>query len=234
MQALILVGGLGTRLRSLVNDRPKPMALVGEKPFLEYVIRNLKRNGIEDIVLATGYMGNFIENYFKDGRRFGVKISYSHEKEQLGTAGAIKNAEKFLKDELFVLNGDTYFNVNFEDIYKFHLKNNSYFTMALREVKNASRYGAVECDSTNKIQNFIEKGVLSESNCINGGIYIIRKEILKLVDYSKKVSLEKDIIPKILKQKQIYGYKCDDYFIDIGIPEDYMKFCDIVEGGKFQ
>ncbi|KHD35747.1 nucleoside-diphosphate-sugar pyrophosphorylase [Clostridium acetobutylicum] len=230
MQALILVGGLGTRLRSVVKDRPKPMALVENKPFLEYLIRKLKSNGISDIILATGYMSEFIENYFKDGSEFGVNIVYSKETTQLGTAGAIKNAEEYLKEEFFVLNGDTYFDVDFEAAYKFHKNNKSYFTMILRETSDASRYGAVECSDDNRVVSFIEKGGISKSNYINGGIYIVKKDIFKEVEREKKVSLETEIIPKVLGEEVIYGYKCNNYFIDIGVPEDYIKFCTKVKG----
>ncbi|URZ14865.1 nucleotidyltransferase family protein [Clostridium felsineum] len=232
MQALILVGGLGTRLRSIVKDRPKPMALIEDKPFLEYLIRNLKKNGIKDIILATGYMSEIIEDYFKDGREFGVNIVYSKENVQLGTAGAIKNAEKYIKDEVFVLNGDTYFDVDFKKLYEFHKNTNSIFTMVLRKIADASRYGAVECDKENKITSFVEKGETSKSDYINGGIYIIKKKILNLIENEKKVSLEKEVIPKVLREEKIYGYGCGNYFIDIGIPEDYIKFCTKVKRGE--
>lgn len=232
MQALILVGGLGTRLRSIVKDRPKPMALIEDKPFLEYLIENLKKNGIKDIILATGYMSEIIEDYFKDGREFGVNIVYSKENVQLGTAGAIKNAEKYIKDEVFVLNGDTYFDVDFKKLYEFHKNANSIFTMVLRKIADASRYGAVECDKENKITSFVEKGETSKSDYINGGIYIIKKKILNLIENEKTVSLEKEVIPKVLREEKIYGYRCGNYFIDIGIPEDYIKFCTKVKRGE--
>ena len=109
MQAIILAGGLGTRLRSVVSDRPKPMALVEGKPFLEYVLQGLKKSGIDDIIFAVGYKGGMVEEYFGDGARFGIRARYAYEEELLGTAGAIKNAGKYVTDEqFFVLNGDTF------------------------------------------------------------------------------------------------------------------------------
>lgn len=109
MQAVLLAGGLGTRLRSVVSDRPKPMALVDGKPFMEYVIMQLKKYGIDEIIFAVGYKGSMVEEYFKDGRELGVKVSYAYEEELLGTAGAIKNAGKLVTDDrFFVLNADTF------------------------------------------------------------------------------------------------------------------------------
>ena len=114
MQAIILAGGLGTRLRSVVSDRPKPMALVEGKPFLEYVLQGLKKSGIDDIIFAVGYKGGMVEEYFGDGSRFGIRARYAYEEELLGTAGAIKNAGKYVTDEqFFVLNGDTFYQMDF-------------------------------------------------------------------------------------------------------------------------
>lgn len=232
MQAIILVGGLGTRLRKVVNDRPKPMALVNCKPFLEYIINKLRSNDITNIVLASGYMSDYIKDYFKDGKKFGVSIYYSIEEKQLDTGGAIKNAENCIhENDIFILNGDTYFDIDFNDMYDFHKSNKGCFTMALRRVNDVSRYGAVEYNPKNIITKFVEKGNHSNSNYINGGVYIINKKILKYINPNKKVSLEKEIVPKIMKYEHIYGFKSKDYFIDIGIPEDYFKFCKDVKRG---
>ena len=125
MQAIILAGGLGTRLRSVVSDRPKPMALVEGKPFLEYVLQGLKKSGIDDIIFAVGYKGGMVEEYFGDGSRFGIRARYAYEEELLGTAGAIKNAGKYVTDEqFFVLNGDTFYQMDFGDLSRIQQEKN--------------------------------------------------------------------------------------------------------------
>lgn len=226
MQAIILAGGLGIRLRSLVNDRPKPMALVNQKPFLEYILMNLRKHGIKEVVLAVGYMNDCIKNYFFDGKQLDLHIRYSVENKQLGTGGAILNALNLVNDEkLLILNGDTYFNVDYNKMLDFSKKNNSRFTIALRLVDDSKRYGVVELDESNKIINFVEKNKASFSSYINAGTYLINKELLSKYEQGKFISLEQDIVPSILKNYSIYGFKCKAYFKDIGIPDDYKSFC---------
>jgi D-glycero-alpha-D-manno-heptose 1-phosphate guanylyltransferase len=226
MQALILAGGLGTRLRSVVSDRPKPMADINGKPFLYYILNKLLKGTIKNIVLAVGYKHEIIEEYFGDGYGLNCDIEYSVEKELLGTGGAISNAKKFLlENEILILNGDTYFNIDFDSMLQFHRKNNSNFTMALRKVDDSSRYGSVEFDGDNRITNFVEKGVESTSSYINGGIYIVNNNIIQSLKENTKFSLEQETIPEILHNEGIYAFLSDEYFIDIGIPEDYERFC---------
>ncbi|GKU27279.1 nucleoside-diphosphate-sugar pyrophosphorylase [Clostridium folliculivorans] len=233
MQGLILAGGLGTRLRSIVSDRPKPMADVNGVPFLTFLIHKLVKASVNNIVLAVGYKSEVIECYFGDGRNLDSSISYSIEKELLGTGGAIANAKKLLvEDEILILNGDTFFDIDLKNMLEFHRGNKSPFTMALRKVDDSSRYGSVEFDSSFKIKNFIEKGVKSNSSYINGGIYIINKEIIMAMKEDIAFSLEKETIPDLLKQDMLYAFLSDDYFIDIGIPEDYIKFCSDVKERK--
>lgn len=249
-QAVILAGGLGTRLKSVVNDRPKPMALVNEKPFLEYVLEELKKNGITDIIFAVGYKGSMVEDYFGDGSRFHLKIQYSYEDGQLGTAGAIKNAAKLIKGKSFyVLNGDTYYKIDYGKLAELNEKNNSIMTLVLRRVEDISRYGRAvltgdrltafneKADSQLK-QNLNnhskKKGKKKSQNSkqashkvagtINGGIYYMTTQIFDYIP-DGKVSLENEVIPELLKQDcYISGIVNEGYFIDIGIPEDYFKF----------
>lgn len=233
MQALILVGGLGTRLRQVVNDRPKPMALVNSKPFLEYLICNLKSQGVGNFILAVGYMGQAIEEYFGDGRRLGIKIKYSYEKEQLGTAGAIKNAENLIASEnLIVLNGDTFFYVNYKKLMDFHIKKASKFTMVLRKLDDTKRYGTVDIDVDGKILGFMGKNDYDKTNIINGGIYIVNKSLLECIPNSKSYSLENELMPRLISENiNIYGIIRNGYFIDIGIPEDYYRFINDIKNG---
>lgn len=224
MQVLILAGGLGTRLRSVVSDRPKPMADVNGKPFLWYLIDNLINKGYKDFILAVGYKKENIIDYFGDGTKFGCNIEYSIENEPLGTGGAISNAKKLIKDDILVLNGDTFFDIDFKEFESFHKNKKSSYTLSLRKVDDVSRYGAVEFDINGKIIGFTSKGENSISNYINGGIYIIRKDIIDNLETNKFISLENEVIPDIVSKGNMYGYKSEDYFIDIGIPEDYKKF----------
>lgn len=223
-QALILAGGLGTRLRSVVSDRPKPMALIEGKPFLEYVLDGLKQQGITRIIFAVGYKGSMVEDYFGDGSQLGLQIVYSYEDGQLGTAGAIKNAiDKITVDEFYVLNGDTYYEIDYGKLAELNHKNNSIMTLVLREVDDISRYGKATL-AGERLIGFNEKSTEVTAGTINGGIYYMKKELLERIP-DGKVSLENEIIPMLLAEEQyISGIVNDGYFIDIGIPEDYFKF----------
>lgn len=230
MQAVLLAGGLGTRLRSVVSDRPKPMADVCGKPFMEYLILELKKHGISHIIMAVGYKGSFVENYFQNGEKLGVKIEYSYEETQLGTAGAIKNAEKFITDpEFFVLNADTFYQAAYGDVISLYDKLDLDMALVLRRVPDVSRYGSVRLDGQ-MITGFNEKICENVPGLINGGIYLMKKEILDHIPVNQKCSLENEMIPKMLSEKKKIGAVINDgYFIDIGVPEDYYRFIRDVE-----
>ncbi len=222
MQALILVGGLGTRLRKVVNSCPKPMMQVGGRPFLEYLILQLKRYNLTEIILSIGYLGDKIREYFQNGRKWGVRIRYSEEKAPLGTGGAIKLAEDLIKtDDFLVLNGDSYLDINLNQLIEFHKLQKALATLALVEVCKPDRYGVVEVDKDYHIMNFREKGAVSKSSLINGGIYIFHKEMFSSIPKGN-ISLEKNIFP-LLMGKRFYGRPHKVYFIDIGVPGDYDR-----------
>ncbi|MCI8295205.1 MAG: NTP transferase domain-containing protein [Lachnospiraceae bacterium] len=231
MQAVLLAGGLGTRLKSVVKDRPKPMALIEEKPFLGYVVRELSRQKIHEIVFAVGYKGSMVEDYFGDGSAFGVKVSYAYEEELLGTAGAIKNAGKLLKeDRFFVLNGDTFYQVDYGRLSKVVRERDLDLGLVLRPVPDVSRYGRAQL-SGDMLVSFNEKQAAAEPGTINGGIYLMDRKLLEEIPEGK-VSLENDMIPRWMKEgRRLGGLVGDGYFIDIGIPEDYLRFQkDVKEG----
>ncbi len=223
MIALILVGGKGERLRPITNNMPKPMVPVNGRPFLQYHIEELKKAGIKDIVLCTGYLSHKIKEYFGDGSKFSVKISYSVEKTPLGTAGAIKNTEKYINDTFIVLNGDSYLKLDYNKLINFHKSKKAKLTIALLKIKDPRRYGLVSIDESAKIISFDEKTNNTKGKLINGGIYIVEPDILKTIPGLVKVSLEKEIFPKLIKQKNVYGFVVNNYFIDIGTKESYMK-----------
>lgn len=236
MQAILLCGGMGTRLRSVVSDRPKPMADICGKPFLQYLLEMLRDKGITEVIFALGYMGEMIEEYFQDGSAFGLKIAYSYEKEPLGTGGAIRNAlPKILEEEVLVLNADTYFPMDYQGLYHFHQENDGDFSLATRAVPDISRYGAVRRDAAGRILAWNEKlkdGGQPLAGEINGGIYVMKKSLIAEIPEGKQ-SLEQDCIPKWLSEgKRIFGLPSHGYFMDIGIPKDYQQFITDVEQGK--
>jgi len=223
MIALILAGGIGERLRPITNNIPKPMVPVNGKPFLQYHIEELKKAGIKDIILCTCYLSDKIQEYFGDGSKFGVKIKYSVEKTPLGTAGAVKNAEKYINNTFIVLNGDSYLQLEYNQLINFHKATKAQLTIALLEIKDPGRYGLVDIGKEGKILSFDEKTANPKGKLINGGVYIIEKGVLKAIPSSVNASLEKEIFPKLIKQGNVYGFVVNNYFIDIGTKESYMK-----------
>ncbi len=218
-EAIVLAGGLGTRLKGVIDDIPKPMAPIGSKPFLEYLLSYLHNSGITHVILAVGYKHEVISDYF--GKQFkNVALTYAIEHEPMGTGGGIANALKFAKsEELFLLNGDTFFAVDLKGLSNFHTKNKADLSLSLKALKDFDRYGTVEIEN-NAVSSFKEKQSLKEGY-INGGVYTINKKIFKQDHLGDKFSFEQDIMEKAIGQFALYGQVCDGYFIDIGIPEDY-------------
>ncbi|EAH7090767.1 D-glycero-D-manno-heptose 1-phosphate guanosyltransferase [Campylobacter coli] len=218
MQAIVLAGGLGTRLRSVVQDLPKPMAPINGEPFLAFVLEHLKKQGITEVILSVSYKYELIQEYFKD-EFHGMRIRYNIEKELLGTGGAIKDALKLIKNEVYVLNGDTFFDI---DLKKLVLSNSNKICIALKQIQNFDRYGTVNIDKQGLVTSFEEK-VFKKQGLINGGIYLLKKDIFDKFDLEKKFSFE-EFLQENYKSLKIQTQIFDDYFIDIGIPEDYIKF----------
>ncbi|MCX6199112.1 MAG: nucleotidyltransferase family protein [Bacteroidetes bacterium] len=219
MPCIVLAGGLGTRLRGVINDLPKPMAMINGNPFLHYVFVYLARQKIKKVILSVGYRANVIESYFGDNY-LDIEIVYSREDEPLGTGGGIKKAFELVDDFAFVLNGDTFFDVDLNALHKFHLQNVADISLALKPMKSFDRYGTVQLRE-NRIINFVEKKFLAEG-LINGGVYFFGKNIFENID-QEKFSFEKEVLEKLVSQKKLCGKIYNDYFIDIGIPEDYAK-----------
>ena len=232
MQAILLAGGLGTRLRSVVSDRPKPMALIEDKPFMEYVVRQLIQYGVTEIIFAVGYKGSMVEDYFEDGSKWGIQVSYAYEEELLGTAGAIKNAGKLVtEDSFFVLNADTFYQIDCSRFTKLKEDLDLDMALVLRKVPDVSRYGQAVLKNS-RLTAFDEKVEEAKEGTINGGFYLIKRALLDTIPEGK-VSLEHDMIPKwLLEGKKLGGMVNDGYFIDIGVPEDYYRFIDDVKEGR--
>ncbi len=219
--AIVLAGGLGTRLRSLINDLPKPMAPVNGKPFLHYIFQYLKQEQIREVILSVGYKHEVIEEFF--GKEYlGIKIQYSVEEEPLGTGGGIKQAFDLVDGPAYVLNGDTFFGVNLLALQEFYFEKGSDIALAIKPLENFDRYGTVQMDESFRITKFEEKRLV-ERGFINGGIYFFDKKLFDKVDMPKKFSFEKDILERYTAELKFSGDVFDGYFIDIGIPEDYNK-----------
>jgi D-glycero-alpha-D-manno-heptose 1-phosphate guanylyltransferase len=219
-KAIILAGGFGTRLQSVVSDMPKPMAPIQDHPFLALLISFLKSNGIEEIILSVGYLNEKISDYFKDSY-LDIKITYKIENTPLGTGGAFKFALNDTSEDIVVLNGDTFFNLDIQAFYSFHKAHQSDFSIALKPLAKSDRYGTVIIEN-NIIKGFKEKGNY-ENVVINAGCYITNKACLDKFDLPISFSLEKDFLETHTHDLIICGYISDNYFIDIGIPSDYLE-----------
>lgn len=223
-EAIILAGGFGTRLQSVVNDVPKPMAPINNEPFLNYLFDYLKHYQIKHVVLSTGYLSEKIINYYKTEFN-GIRISYTTEKVPLGTGGGIRLAlEKCTTSNVLVLNGDSFFDIDIESYTIKHNSSNAQYSLALREIDNASRYGTIKLGKANSIIAFKEKDGIEHSGLINGGVYILNRELfLNQTQENGAFSIEKDFYESRNSELNIFGFKYEGYFIDIGIPEDYKK-----------
>ena len=224
MQAIILAGGFGTRLQSVVKDVPKPMADINGKPFLHYLITSLKKNDVDKIVISVGYLQEKIIEYFGDNY-LDIDISYAKEDTPLGTGGAIKNSLQpiDLEKPVLVLNGDSFLEFDLKKFTDNHLKNNRNLSIILRKMDDCSRYGRVICDENSIITGFEEKSSIKKSGFINGGIYLINPKIFSQFSLPQSFSFEVDFLMKSLDQIKPEGLASDGYFIDIGIPDDYKK-----------
>lgn len=221
MEAIILAGGFGTRLKSVVNDVPKPMAPIGQIPFLSYLLDYLSHYGVLRVILSTGYMHEVIERYYGNYYQ-GIELIYSFEHEPLGTGGAIKAAiGKAQSNKIFILNGDTFFQVNLQELYEYHVAKEADLTVALKKMNNFDRYGTVEVDQ-GRVAVFHEKRP-NDAGMINGGVYLINKQVFSSLNLPDKFSFETDVLQVFMSKLRFYGYVSDKYFIDIGIPEDYMR-----------
>ena len=233
--AIILAGGMGTRLKTIISDLPKPMAPIMNVPFLTYQLNYLKHFGIKKVIFSVGYLSEKIIAHYNQSFE-NISIEYSIEKNPLGTGGGIRMAMSNLNEDLvLILNGDSFFDLNLEQFYNLHLEQKADFSLALRYVNNSERYGNIEFNSSNQITSFIEKNQLNQSGYINAGVYILSKKLyLQNTKPDINFSIEKDFFEKQLNQLIIKGFEFKDYFIDIGIPEDYLKAQDDFKEFKYK
>jgi NDP-sugar pyrophosphorylase family protein len=227
--AVLLVGGKGTRLQSVVSSKPKPLAPVGEKSFLHLLIRQLRSQGIRELVMCTGYLADQIESELGDGRALDVAIQYSKEESPLGTAGALKLAEPLISghSDFLVMNGDSFLEMDITRFVEFHHAHRGPISIAVRRVENAARYGTVEVNGKHQVTGFKEKTGSATPGLVNGGVYVFKSSLLESVP-SGPSSLERDVLPHML-DRGAYAQEQQGMFIDIGTPEDYARAQELCE-----
>jgi len=234
MKALILVGGEATRLLPLTSNTPKAMVPVLNRPFLEHVIGHLSSHNVKDIILTQSCRSQQISDWFGDGSRLGVNLSYTIEDTPMGTAGAIKHAERYLDETFLVLNGDIITNLDIAAMVELHLARKAKVTIALTPVDDPTSYGLVETDAQGKITRFLEKPGHDEitTNMINAGTYLIEPGVLKYIPAQTKVSIERETFPLLLaRDEPAYTYLSDAYWLDMGTPEKYLQLQRDLLGG---
>ncbi len=224
LSALILVGGLGQRLRPVVSDRPKPMAPVQGIPFLEILINSLADKGLRKFVLLTGYKGEAIERHFGAVHGNDVTIAFSRERSPLGTGGAVKNAEAFATDPTLLVNGDTFFDADLGSLLRFHADTGAEVTLSLFKVEDVSRYGSVVIDGQCAVVGFREKDVnINEPGLINAGLSVLSKRLISGLP-DGPFSMEREIFPSLTGSGKMFGLLQERPFFDIGTPESYEAF----------
>lgn len=227
-EAIILAGGKGTRLQSVLPDIPKCMAPVHGKPFLFYILDYLKSYEINKVIVSVGYLKEYIINNLQNNYS-GIEILFSPEEKPLGTGGAIKTAFRLCENnEVFVLNGDTYFRPNLEKMQYNHIVHHAEISMAVKKIDDVSRFGTVNFDHEGKIVSFVEKQHKAGSGYINGGIYIINKGIIDSVEL-EQFSIENDFFKKNMDKYNFQSFISNTTFLDIGIPKDYYKASEVLK-----
>lgn len=226
MQAVVLVGGEGTRLRPLTLETPKPMVPVFNVPFLERTLIRLRDVGITNAILPAGYLPAAITDYFGDGSRIGMKLTYVIETEALGTAGAIKNVEQHITGPFFVLNGDILTSLDLQAMLDRHRQLGGIGLLHLIEVADPSAFGCVVTDDKSRVSSFVEKppAGTAPSNAINAGTYLLEREVLDFIPAGRAVSIERETFPLLVAgTKPLYAFTTDDYWMDLGRPEQYLS-----------
>jgi len=234
MQALILVGGEGTRLRPLTSTMPKPVVPLVDQPFLSYMLEWLRRHGVDDVVLSCGFLADGVKAVLGDGERYGVRLRYVEEPEPLGTGGAMKYAEELLEERFFMLNGDVLTDIDLTAQLAQHERTGARATLALVSVTDPTAYGLVPLNDDRSVREFLEKpghDEVTDSNLINAGAYILEREVLAgMAPAGTNISIERDLFPTLVGDG-LYGCPSNRYWLDIGTPGRYLQATfDILEG----
>jgi mannose-1-phosphate guanylyltransferase len=221
VKAVILAGGLGTRLQPYTTFLPKPMLPLGEKPILEHLIDWTRKNGVKSIVLCVSYLRKTIEDYFEEGKRFGVDIEYAISNKPLATAGQLKTAEDFIDDTFVCIYGDSIFDFSLRNMIKQHIKKNAFVTMSLNEYKTNLPYGVIETSKTGKVLSWNEKPEIKAN--VNMGCYVMEPKIMSLIPKNKPYGMD-DVIKKAMNRKKLVSsFITKKGFTDIGNKSSYEK-----------
>ena len=232
MQALVLVGGKGTRLQPLTTDIPKPILTLVDRPFLGYMIEWLASHGVDEVVLACGFLPDQLQEVLGDGAEGGPRLRYLVEPEPLGTAGAIKFAAPYLEDRFFALNGDVLTDLDLTALWQSHEQRDARLSLGLYPVDDPSNYGLVDLEQDGSVLDFHEKPDPGHSGpgLISAGAYVIEHEVLDMIPEQRNVSIEREVFPALVDDG-LYGLRLDGYWMDIGTPDRYLEASwDIIEG----
>ncbi len=227
LTAVILAGGLGTRLRSMVNDRPKVMAMVAGRPFGEWVVMALQAVGVRHLIFCTGYLGEMVQNHFQDGTTWGISIDYSHEKVLLGTGGALRKCLSLVRsDPVLVVNGDSYCQVNVHDYLQWHSAIPRAGSMVVVKTDNPERFGSVDMVGNDAVVGFKEKAIGLDISWINAGMYLLSHELLRSIPANQPISLEREVLP-LWVSRGLWGFPSLGAFVDMGTPQGLGEAEDI-------
>ncbi len=232
MQALILAGGEGTRLRPLTSTVPKPVVPLVDRPFIAFMLDWLRSHGVEDIVISCGHMAAGVRNVLGDGDAFGVRLRYVEEPRPMGTGGALKYAESLLEDRFFMLNGDVLTDLDLTSLLEHHKSSDAVATLALTPVEDPSNYGLVRTQDEGQVTEFVEKPSADavDTRNISAGAYVLERSVLDLLEPEQPASIERDVFPQLVGSG-LYGCVSEGYWLDIGTPERYLQGTfDILEG----
>ncbi|HVL94527.1 MAG TPA: NDP-sugar synthase [Solirubrobacteraceae bacterium] len=232
MQALILAGGEGTRLRPLTSTVPKPVVPLVDRPFIAYMLEWLRRHGVDDVVMSCGFLASGVRNVLGDGSSYGMRIRYVEEPRPLGTGGALKFAAPLLDDRFLMLNGDILTDLDLSAQIAQHEATGAVATLALTPVENPSAYGLVRLEPDNRVREFVEKPSADQidTNTISAGAYVLERSVLDLLAEGEPASIERDVFPRLVGGG-LYGHVAEGYWLDIGTPERYLEGTfDILEG----
>ncbi len=222
MKAFILSGGFGSKLREVVYNQPKILATIKGKAFLDHLFYLLKKNGFSEVVLGLGYLSGMVKDYVIQRPLYDMSVMFSVEPRPLGTAGALKNGEKFLDTTFFVVNGDTYLDTDYQKILEYHRQNKALITMVSAKNVYADGFGKVTASDSGHVEAFVTEKSEKTGDYAHAGIYVMEPAVLSLIPQGYNSSIEKDILPELIKQGNVFEYKCQEPFIDIGDAQGYI------------
>jgi mannose-1-phosphate guanylyltransferase len=232
MQAVILVGGEGTRLRPLTSTVPKPVVPLVDRPFISFMLEWLKQHGVDDVIMSCGFLATSVRNVLGDGSGLGIRLRFVEEPDPRGTAGALKFAAPMLDERFLMLNGDVLTDIDLSAQLAQHEQTGAKATLALVPVADPSAYGLVHLHEDRSVRDFVEKPSPDaiDTNLISAGAYVLEREILELVPADRNVSIEREVWPRLI-DRGLFGFPAESYWLDIGTPERYLQGTfDIIEG----